>query len=164
MSEPLLGRPYTRDLARELPYGAIVKDGIIVRVLTIEDYPELARSRSIRSDEGRAIIQEANVYEDLEREEAEDARRRKGMAELEAMFKDRAENADRHRLEAILAEEKKIQEATEEFKRWLQDRREDIAELRASIGQPCEGLSLTNRSTADMAAILQRQQYKYIRP
>lgn len=160
MSESLLGRPYAHNLARKLPYGAVVRDGIIVRVLTIEDYPELARSRSI----GGAIIQESNVYEDLEREEAEDARRRKSMAELEAMFKDISDNADRHRLEAIQAEEKKIQEATAEFKRWLQDRRDDIAELRASIGQPCEGLSLTNRSTADMVAILRRQQYKYIRP
>lgn len=111
----LLGRPYTPDLARKLSYGAIVRDGIIIRVLTIEDYPELARSRSI----GGAIIQESNVYEDLEREEAEDARRRKGMAELEAMFKDISDNADRHRLEAIRAEEKKIIEVTAEFKRWL---------------------------------------------
>jgi len=36
------GKPYTPELGRQMPYGAIINSkGIIKRVMTKEDYPEL---------------------------------------------------------------------------------------------------------------------------
>lgn len=37
-----VGMAYTTDLGRQMPYGAIINSkGVIVRVMTEEDYPEL---------------------------------------------------------------------------------------------------------------------------
>jgi hypothetical protein len=37
-----VGMPYTTELGRQMPYGAVIDSrGIIKRVMTEEDYPEL---------------------------------------------------------------------------------------------------------------------------
>jgi hypothetical protein len=42
MSVDFVGKPYTPELGRQMPYGAVITSkGIIKRVMTKEDYPEL---------------------------------------------------------------------------------------------------------------------------
>lgn len=37
-----VGKHYTTELGRQMPYGAVISSkGIIIRVMTKEDYPEL---------------------------------------------------------------------------------------------------------------------------
>ena len=37
-----VGKPYTSELGRQMPYGALINfKGIIIRVMTERDYPEL---------------------------------------------------------------------------------------------------------------------------
>ncbi len=37
-----VGKPYTPELGRQMPYGAVITSkGIIKKVMTKEDYPEL---------------------------------------------------------------------------------------------------------------------------
>jgi hypothetical protein len=41
-SVEFVGKPYTPELGRQMPYGAVITSkGIIKRVMTKEDYPEL---------------------------------------------------------------------------------------------------------------------------
>lgn len=41
-----VGKPYTPELGRQMPYGAVITTkGIIKRVMTKEDYPELDYER-----------------------------------------------------------------------------------------------------------------------
>lgn len=41
----LVGLPYTIERGRLMPWGAIIKGGRIVRVLTEDDYPEMEAER-----------------------------------------------------------------------------------------------------------------------
>jgi hypothetical protein len=85
-------------------------------------------------------ISEENWFTELE--EAERARLRKSMKELEAMFQDIADHPDRHREQRVMDLKKEIDSEIARHEEAMDSKRKELKRLIDNFGKPADGLKL----------------------